>query len=206
MHKASAILGLALLLTGSSVSAQSTAAAASAAPGLSEWALDAKHAHIGFSVAHLVVSSVEGQFKKFTGKALLDEKDLTKSQLEFATDVASIDTENEDRDKHLKSAEFFDAEKFPQITFKSTKITKSGSKYKVSGDLTIHGVTKPVTLDAELSDAVTGLQPGVKIRAAKLAGQIKRSDFGITWNKTLGTDRVAVGDPVTLDIKLELLK
>jgi len=204
MHKASAILGLALLLASSSVSAQSTAAAADAS-GLTQWTLDDKHAHIGFSVAHLVVSSVDGQFKKFSGKTQLDEKDLTKSQLEFATEVASIDTENEDRDNHLKSPEFFDAAKYPQITFKSTKITKNGSKYRIVGDLTIHGVTKPVTLDAELSEAVP-TPWGKQLRAAKLSGQIKRSEFGLTWNKKLETGGVVVGDTVTLDVKFELLK
>ncbi|HEX5657834.1 MAG TPA: YceI family protein, partial [Polyangiales bacterium] len=128
--------------------------AASAFAETTEWTLDPTHSHVGFSVAHLVVSEVEGTFKKWSGKALLDEADLTKSTVEFTAEVASIDTDEAKRDEHLKSAEFFDAAKFPQLTFKSTKIAKAGKGYKVTGDLTIHGVTKPVTLDATVSQAV----------------------------------------------------
>src|SRR5688572_30296844 len=119
-----------------------------------EWAIDAAHAHVGFGVSHMVVSEVEGEFKTFTGKVLLDEKDLTKSSVEFSIDAASINTDNADRDKHLRGPDFFDVEKFPKLTFQSTKITKAGKGYKLKGNLTMHGVTKEVTLDAQVSEPI----------------------------------------------------
>jgi polyisoprenoid-binding protein YceI len=170
-----------------------------------EWAIDAAHTHVGFTVSHLVVSEVDGNFKTFSGKTVLDEKDLTKSQVEFSIDTASVNTENADRDKHLRSADFFDAEKFPKITFKSTKITKAGKGYKLKGELTIHGVTKEVTLDAQVSEAISS-PFGKQVRGVKLNGKIKRDDFGLTWNKTLDKGGLAVGNEVTLIVKLELNK
>lgn len=169
------------------------------------WAIDPAHTRVGFSVPHLVVSEVEGAFKTFTGSALLEEKDLTKSQVELSIDAASIDTGNADRDKHLKGADFFDVQNHPKITFKSAKITKAGKGYKLKGDLTIRGITKPVTLDATLSEPVADPW-GKQVRAGKITGKIKRSDFGISWNKTLDKGGVLVGEDVALDIKIELTK
>jgi polyisoprenoid-binding protein YceI len=179
--------------------------ASSAFAETTEWALDPAHSRVGFSVPHLMVSEVEGEFTKYAGKVALDEADLTKSQVEFTAEVASIDTENAERDKHLKSPDFFDAAKFPQLTFKSTKITKAGKGYKLKGQLTIHGVTKDVTLDATVSQAIKNPW-GKQVRAVKITGKIKRSDFGLTWNKALDQGGVVVGDEVTLDIKSELNK
>jgi polyisoprenoid-binding protein YceI len=189
----------------SSLSLATTLLAGTALAEPTEWALDADHSKVGFSVPHMVVSDVEGQFKKYSGKALLEEADLTKSTVEFTAEVASIDTANAKRDEHLKSPEFFDAAKFPQLTFKSTKITKAGKGYKLKGQLTIRGVTKEVTLDATVSQAVKNPW-GKLVRAAKITGKLKRSDFGLTWNKTLDQGGVVVGEEVTLDIKLELNK
>jgi polyisoprenoid-binding protein YceI len=169
------------------------------------WEIDPAHTHVGFSVAHLVVSEVEGAFKTFSGKALLEEKDLTKSEVEFSIDTASIDTGNADRDKHLKSPDFFDAQSHPKITFKSSKITKAGKGYKLKGDLTIRGVTKPVTLDATLSEPINDPW-GKQVRAGKISGKIKRADFGLAWNKTLDKGGLLVGEDVTIAIKLELKK
>ena len=194
MTKRSAALALALSL----ISAQALAET-------SEWAVDASHAHVGFSVPHMVVSETEGEFKTFSGKVQLDEQDLTKSTVEFTIDVNSLNTDSADRDKHLKSPDFFDAAKYPQITFKSTKIKKAGKVFKVTGDLTIKGVTKPVTLDVTLSEAVQNPW-GKQVRGVKVAGLIKREDFGVSWNKTLDKGGVVVGNDVTLDIKLELNK
>lgn len=183
-----------------------TAVFASAAlADTTEWTLDPTHSHIGFSVPHLVVSEVEGSFKKWSGKAMLDEADLTKSSVEFTADVTSIDTGETKRDDHLKSPEFFDAAKFPQLTFKSTKITKAGKGYKLTGDLTIHGVTKSVTFEATVSAPVKNPW-GKQVRGAKIMGKIKRTDYGLNWNKALETGGVLVGDDVTLDVKLELTK
>jgi polyisoprenoid-binding protein YceI len=170
-----------------------------------EWAIDGAHSHVGFTVPHMVVSEVDGEFKTFSGKALIDEKDLTKSAVEFSADAASVDTDNADRDKHLKSPEFFDAAKFPKVTFKSTKISKAGKGYKLTGDLTIHGVTKSVTLDATVSQAITNPW-GKEVRGVKITGKIKREDFGLTWNKALDKGGVVVGNDVSLAIKLELNK
>ena len=170
-----------------------------------EWAIDPAHSSIGFSVPHMMVSEVDGQFKTYTGKAQLDEADLTKSQVEFSADTASVDTGNAERDKHLKSPEFFDVEKFPKLTFKSTKITKAGKGYKLKGQLTLHGVTKEVTLDATVSQPVKNPW-GKQVRAVKINGKLKRSDYGLSWNKTLDQGGVVIGDEVTLDLKLELNK
>jgi polyisoprenoid-binding protein YceI len=202
-HKTSFVLAAAMSLAGAPALADNATSGNTAST--SEWAIDATHAHVGFTVPHMVVSEVEGQFKSFSGKVALDEKDPTRSQVSFSAQVASIDTGNADRDEHLKGPEFFDAAKYPQIQFKSTKITKSGKGYKVVGDLTIRGVTKSVTLDATLSEAVQNPW-GKQVRASKLTGRIKRSDFGVSWNKALDKGGVLVGDEVALDVKLELNK
>jgi len=204
MRMHSALLCLALSAPASGVFAESAPAAAPSA-ALSEWALDATHSRVGFSVPHLVISEVEGDIKKWKGKVLLDEKNLPNSQVEFTAESASIDTNNADRDKHLRSAEFFDTEKFPEIHFKSTKITKAGKGYKLQGELTMHGVTKPVTLDAVVSDAVTNPW-GKQVRSVKITGQVKRQDWGLNWSKTMDKGGAVVGNEVTFNIKLELNK
>lgn len=170
-----------------------------------EWKLDASHTKVGFSVPHMMVSTVEGQFKKATATVLLDEADLTKSQITVAIPVESIDTSDAKRDEHLRSPEFFDAKKFPTITFKSTKVAKAGKAYKITGDLTIRGVTKPVTLDATLSGPVK-TPWGNSMRASTITGTVKRSDFGLTWNKTLDAGGVVIGEDVKLDIQAEVTK
>jgi len=180
--------------------------AASGNPGgLTEWAIDPTHARVGFEVGHMVVSSVEGELTKFSGQVLLDERDPARSRLGFTAEVASIDTGNADRDEHLRSPDFFDAAKFPKIEFKSTGISKAGAGYAIRGDLTIHGVTRPVTLDATLSKALTNPW-GKQVRAARIRGKIARQDFGLSWNKTLDQGGMLVGDEVTIDVKLELNK
>lgn len=204
MRMHSALLFVALSASASGALAESAPAAAPSA-ALSEWTLDPTHSRIGFSVPHLVVSEVEGDIKKWKGKALLDEKNLQNSQVEFTAETASIDTNNADRDKHLRSAEFFDAEKFPEIQFKSTKITKAAKGYKLQGELTMHGVTKPVTLDAVVSDAVTNPW-GKQVRSVKITGQVKRQDWGLNWSKTMDKGGAVVGNEVTFNLKLELNK
>lgn len=176
-----------------------------AAAETSEWSVDAAHTRIGFSVTHMVVSEVDGEFKKATGKVLLDEADLTKSSVELEIDAASVDTGNADRDAHLRNGDFFDVEKHPKITFKSTQIKKAGKAYKVTGNLTIRGVTKPVTLDVEITQAVTNPW-GKQVRGVKVKGKINRQDFGVAWNKALDKGGLVVGQEVTFNIKLELNK
>lgn len=170
-----------------------------------EWKLDPSHTTVGFSVPHLVVSSVDGRFKEATAKITLDDADLTKSQVSVEINAASIDTGDQKRDDHLKSPDFFDAKKFPKLTFKSTKIAKAGAGYKLTGDLTIRDVTKSVTLDATVSAPVK-TPWGNQARAAKATGKIKRADFGLKWNKALETGGVVVGEDVTIEVKAEVTK
>jgi polyisoprenoid-binding protein YceI len=179
------------------------AAVAHAAPVA--WKYDASHTRIGFSISHLIVSSVAGRFKQATANVVLDDADMTKSQVSIEIAAASIDTDEPKRDDHLRSPDFFDVKKFPKITFKSTKIIKAGNAYKLTGDLTIRDVTKPVTLDASISQPVRS-PFGFDVRGAKLSGVLKRSDFGLKWNKALEAGGVAVGDDVTLDIQVEVTK
>lgn len=170
-----------------------------------EWKLDTSHTTVGFSVPHLVVSSVDGRFKEATAKINLDDADLTKSQVSVEINAGSIDTGDQKRDEHLKSPDFFDTKKFPKLTFKSTKIAKAGAGYKLTGDLTIRDVTKSVVLDATLSAPVK-TPWGNQARAAKVSGKIKRGDFGLKWNKALEAGGVVVGDEVTIEVKAEVTK
>lgn len=170
-----------------------------------EWKLDTSHTNIGFSVPHLVVSSVSGRFKEASAKVVLDDADLTKSEVAIEINAASIDTSEAKRDDHLRSADFFDTKKFPKLTFKSTKIAKAGNGYKLTGNLTIRDVTKPVTLDATLSAPIK-TPWGNQARAAKLTGKLKRGDFGLKWNKALEAGGFVVGEEVTLDITAEVTK
>jgi polyisoprenoid-binding protein YceI len=148
---------------------------------------------------------VDGRFKEATAKIALDEADLTKSQVSVEINAASIDTGDQKRDEHLKGADFFDAKKFPKLSFKSTKIAKAGAGYKLTGDLTIRDVTKSVTLDATVSAPVK-TPWGNQARAAKVTGKIKRGDFGLKWNKALETGGVVVGEEVTIEVKAEVTK
>jgi polyisoprenoid-binding protein YceI len=165
---------------------------------------DPAHSNVGFSVKHMMATTVHGQFDKFTATVDWNDQDPTKSTIAADIDASTIDTHQEGRDKHLKSAEFFDTAKYPTITFKSTKVEKGGDGFKVTGDLTMHGVTKPVTLDVQ-TDAKPHKTPmGSTIYAVNATGKIKRSDFGLTWNKAIEGGGVLVSDDVGLELNLEL--
>jgi len=171
----------------------------------STWNIDSAHTRAGFSVKHLVISDVKGEFTKTTGKAVLDEKDLAKSTVEASIAVASVDTREPKRDGHLKSADFFDAEKFPLITFKSTKVEPAADgKLKVEGNLTIRGTTKPVTLDGELTKTITDPW-GNERRGFSATTKVNRRDFGVSWGGVSDASPV-VGDEVRIDIQAELVK
>jgi polyisoprenoid-binding protein YceI len=185
------------------------AAIAALAPALalaqSSWNIDTAHTQAGFSVRHLVISTVRGDFGKTSGMVKLDDKDVTKSSVEATIDVTTINTRIADRDKHLKSPDFFDVEKFPTMTFKSTKVEKAGDGLKVTGDLTMKGVTKPVTLavsgpTAEIKDPYGNTRRGLSAK-----GKIDRKEFGLTWSKVVEAGPV-VGDEVTIEIDAELVK
>jgi polyisoprenoid-binding protein YceI len=191
------------------------------------WAVDLQvdpaHSSASFAVKHMMVSTVRGNFGKVTGKVTYDPKDPTRSSASIEIDPASIDTRNQQRDTHLKSADFFDVGKCPEMTFKSTKVEKGterdgsagaragaegggigGKYYKVSGDLTMHCTTRPVTLDVEgFNGPVKGSQ-GANLYATTATGKLSRKDFGLTWNKALEAGGVAVGDDVLLTVELEL--
>ncbi len=192
-------------------SAPIAAVLAAALPGLalgatSTWQIDPAHTHASFGVRHLVISTVRGEFGKTAGTLTLDEGDVTKSRVEATIDATTIDTRVPDRDKHLQSPDFFDAAKYPAITFRSTRIEKAGDgKLKVHGNLTIKGVTKPVVLDvvgptAEIKDPWGNARRGISAST-----RINRRDFGLNWGKVVEAGPV-VGDEVTIEIEAELLK
>jgi polyisoprenoid-binding protein YceI len=165
------------------------------------WNLDGSHSQASFSVKHFMISTVRGDFDRTTGKVVLDEGDVTKSTVEAGIDVASVSTRDEKRDTHLKGADFFDVAKFPTLTFKSTKVEKAGDGLKVTGDLTMKGVTKPVVLDVtgptkEMKDPWGNTRRGVSA-----TGKLNRKDFGVSY----GPDAV-VSDMVTITIEAELIK
>jgi polyisoprenoid-binding protein YceI len=154
-----------------------------------------------------MVSTTRGEFTKVSGTVHIDDADLTRSRIEVAIDAASVDTRDAKRDEHLRSADFFDVAKFPSITFKSTQIEKGpDGKLLASGNLTIHGVTKRVTLTVESLAAPSKSPWGTMVRGASATGKLSRKDFGLVWNKTLETGGVAVGDEVQLSIDAELVE
>jgi polyisoprenoid-binding protein YceI len=172
------------------------------------WLIDDTHTHIGFSVKHMMVSTVRGQFKKYQGTLALDPADFARSSFEGTIDVASIDTGNGQRDDHLRTSDFFDAANHPQIAFKSTRIERredgSESEYAVYGDLTIRGVTRPVKLDVEFHG--TSKNPwGKTVAGLSASATINRKDFGVSYNALLETGGVAVGEKVKIEIEAELV-
>ncbi len=173
---------------------------------VSTWTLDPTHSGVNFAVRHMVISKVRGHFGKYTADVQLDPENLAASSAKVSLEVASIDTGVADRDAHLKSPDFFDAAKFPAITFASTKVeSKNKEHFALVGDLTIHGVTRPITLEGEFGG--TGKDPWGNQRAGfAVKGNLNRKDFGLAWNQALETGGVLVGEQVELSIELELIK
>lgn len=171
-----------------------------------EYDLDAAHGRVGFSVRHMMVSNVRGEFQKFKGSVAIDDKDISKSKVDVTIDVNSINTNQEKRDGHLKSPDFFDATKFPAITFVSTKIEKgTGDALKVTGNLTMHGVTKLVTLDATYTAARKDIM-GMMRGGFTATATVNRKDFGLIWNKSMDGGGVVVGEDVKLELEGELVQ
>ncbi len=160
--------------------------------------VDASHSNIGFKVKHLMISNVSGKFDKFNGTFDYDEKTKTLTSLTGNIEAASINTENEKRDAHLKSADFFEVKKYPNLTFKLDKISGDSA----FGKLTIHGITKDVKLDFENNGSIVDPWGNTRVGLA-LSGKINRKDFGLTWNKALEVGGVVVGDKIKLDIEVE---
>ena len=166
------------------------------------WEIDATHSQATFSVKHMMISTVRGHFEVLSGKLHIDEDHPDNSWVEAEVDAASINTRDARRDGHLRSPDFFDAEKYPKITFKSTKVTPTGNnEYRVTGDLTMHGVTKEETLHADYSGQVKDLY-GLQRAAFTVKGKINRKDFGLNWNVGLEAGGVLVGEDVNIEIDL----
>ena len=167
--------------------------------------LDPPHSSVGFAVRHLTVSTVRGQFTEFTGDFNVDEKDLTKSSFEVHIKTASINTQNDRRDNHLRSADFFDAANNPEIIFKSKRIEKKGDGYVAVGDLTIRGVTHEVALPFTLVGPIKG-PDGLPRFGVEAGTTINRQDYGVSWNRTLDGGGLFVSDEVKIEINGELFK
>ncbi len=169
------------------------------------WEIDVSHSAIQFHVRHMVISRVHGRFSKWSGVIQLDGEDLTRSSVEVTIDAASIDTQVADRDTHLRSPDFLDVARYPQLTFRSRRIQKAGEGYRVTGDLELHGVKREVVLEAEFSG--TGKDPWGNERAAFTAkAALDRREFGLTWNAALEAGGVLVGEKVEITIELEAVK
>ena len=171
------------------------------------WAIDTAHSAAHFSVRHMMVSTVRGSFGKIEGSVELDERDVTQSVIQAAIDAGSIGTGVEARDNHLRSADFFDVAKYPTITFKSKRITKEADgRLKAVGDLTMHGVSREVTLDVDpLSQAVEDGRGGRRT-GTSASTRINRKDFGLTWNRVLETGGLTVGEEVAIIIDVQLIQ
>jgi polyisoprenoid-binding protein YceI len=189
MKKINALLAL-LLFTGVTF-AQTT------------WTIDKAHSKIGFNVTHMAVSEVEGKFNDFEGTITSKSEDFNGAQVQFVAKTASIDTDNEKRDGHLKSADFFEVETYPETKITGT-LVKDGVKYKLKGDFTLHGVTKPVEFDVTYGGQIN--HPRGTKAGFKLSGKINRKDYGLTWANKVPTGEMVVADEVELVVKVELDK
>jgi polyisoprenoid-binding protein YceI len=171
------------------------------------WNIDPVHSVAEFKVKHMMISNVKGQFPKVTGSLTLDESDLTESQVEASFEAASIETRDAQRDAHLKSADFFDVEKYPTLSFKSTRVkaVREG-ELTVEGDLTIHGVTRKAVFTVEGPSSPAKDPWGNTRVAVSATTKINRKDFGLTWNATVETGGILVGDEVTITLDVQFVK
>ena len=192
MKKTTLLTALVLALGFGTVSAQGT------------YGIDSSHSSVGFKVRHLV-SKVSGGFNEFDGTIVADTGNLGASSVEFTIQTTSIDTKNEKRDGHLRSADFFDVEKYPEITFKSSKITKiDGDSYAVVGALTMHGVSREITLTVDFLGEMTAM--GGTRAGYELTTTVNRKDYGVSWNRALDAGGFVLGDDVEIYIALEVIK
>ena len=169
------------------------------------WTLDPTHSELQFKVKHLMITTVTGSLNVLAASLTSESDDFENAQVKFEADTASIDTGNNDRDNHLKSGDFFNADEFPKVSFESTSLTKDGSDYTLKGDLTIKGVTKPVKLAVEFGGIAT--DPWGNTKAGfTLNGKINRTDFGLTWNAALETGGVMVSEEVKILGELQFVK
>jgi len=168
---------------------------------MNTWQLDTAHTSVSFTAKHMMITKVRGAFNGVTGTIKFDEADPTASSVAVEFPAASIDTGMEPRDNHLRSADFFDAETFPTLTFTSTSIARKGDRFAITGDLTIHGVTRPVVLDTEHLGIVTAMD-GRRHAGFEATTKIKRSDFGLNWNVGLETGGWLVSDEIAIELEV----
>ena len=172
---------------------------------MTTWKIDPAHSEIKFKVKHLVISTVTGRFTKFTGLIGAGEPDFSDARITFEADIDSINTLNEQRDAHLKSPDFFDAANYPTLTFVSTAMAPKGDgMYALTGDMTIRGTKRSITLDVTYAGTVKGFDG--EVAAFEITGKLNRQDFGLRWNAMTETGGVVVSDEVKLDIAVELKK
>lgn len=171
---------------------------------MTKWVVDNAHSEVGFQVKHMMVSKVKGTFDQYEAHIEAEDlTDLTNASISFEIDVSSINTKNEDRDKHLKSTDFFDVDKYPKITFQSTAISGSYGHYNVTGDLTIKDVTRPVTFEINYNGM--GKNPwGIDVYGFEAETSINREEFNLTWNAPLETGGILVGKDVKITVELEV--
>jgi polyisoprenoid-binding protein YceI len=178
-----------------------------ASAATSTWELDPRHTAAQFSVRHLAISTVRGGFSNVTGTVVYDDKDVSKSSVDVTIDVSTVDTREPNRDKDLKSDHFFDLEHYPTMTFRSKKVEQAGvGKLKVTGDLTIHGVTKEVVLDVDGPTAPVKDPWGNQRAAINATTKINRQDYGVKWNAMMDNGGVVVGDDVSINIDAEMVQ
>jgi polyisoprenoid-binding protein YceI len=171
------------------------------------WQIDADHSSFQFKVRHLTVSNVKGDFTKVKGAVTMDDKDVSNLNVELTIDAVSVNTGHAQRDEHLRASDFFDVAKYPTITFVSKKVIKDGpDRLKVTGDLTMHGVTREVTVNVEGPTQEVKDPGGNFRRGATGTAKINRKDFGLTWNRVLETGGLVVGEDVDIFIEIELIK
>ncbi len=173
----------------------------------SNWKIDAVHSSVQFSVSHMVISEVTGTFNQFDGTVFASNEDFSDAKIEVTIQAKSVDTQNEGRDKHLQNTDFFDVEKFPTITFKSKSIEKAEGKnmYKITGDLTMKGITKQVVLDAKYNGTIKDMKGNLKA-GFKATTTINRMDYGVNWSKSLDAGGLVVGETVDITLNIELDK
>src|SRR6185312_12486265 len=173
---------------------------------VSTWNLDPAHSVAEFKIKHMMIANVRGEFGKLSGTLRLDEGDITRSSVETVIEAASINTHEPQRDTHLKSADFFDVEKYPQLTFRSTRVTRKGEDLKVTGTLTIHGVSREVELAVEGPTAPAKDPWGGTRIGVSGSTKISRKDFGLTYNQVLEAGGLLVGDEVTISLEAQFVK
>jgi len=169
---------------------------------MKKWIIDPVHSEIAFKARHLMISTVRGHFNKFEGEITAKDENLTDAVISFNADVNSLETRHPDRNGHLLGADFFDAEKFPKMSFESTSVKRVKDTLEIDGNLTIKDITKAVSLKAEINGTNTDMY-GKKVTAFDLTGKINRQDFGVTWNAVLETGGVLIGDEVTIEAFIE---